>query len=45
MKDNDSELHITEIDQSDDANYSCSVGTNDVRSNFVHLKVKGINFN
>uniref|UniRef100_A0A0R3RVY0 Kunitz/Bovine pancreatic trypsin inhibitor domain protein n=1 Tax=Elaeophora elaphi TaxID=1147741 RepID=A0A0R3RVY0_9BILA len=40
LKDNHSEIHITNIDQSDAADYSCSVGTNAILSNSVHLDVK-----
>lgn len=44
MNDNHSEVHITNIDQSDVADYSCSVGINAILSNSIHLDVKGIKF-
>lgn len=39
---NHSEIHITDINQSDVADYSCFIGTDATSSNSVHLDVKGI---
>ncbi|KAL3985162.1 Kunitz/Bovine pancreatic trypsin inhibitor domain family protein [Acanthocheilonema viteae] len=42
MNDDHSELHITNIHQSDVANYSCSVSTNAILSNSIHLDIKDV---
>lgn len=42
MKNDHSEVHITNIHQSDVADYSCSAGVNDILSNSVYLNVKGV---
>ncbi|VDM15261.1 unnamed protein product [Wuchereria bancrofti] len=42
MNDDHSELHITKIQQSDVADYLCSVGLNAILSNSIYLNVKDV---